>query len=77
MTIEKTAIEGLLIVTPQILGDDRGFFMEVYNADKFADLGLPTEFRQDNHSSSVRGVLRGLHFQLPPKPMGKLVRCSG
>lgn len=76
MTIEKTTIEGLLIVTPQILGDDRGFFMEVYNADKFADLGLPTEFRQDNHSSSIRGVLRGLHFQLPPKPMGKLVRCT-
>ena len=76
MTIEKTPIEGLLIVTPQIFGDDRGFFMEVFNADKFAALGLPTEFRQDNHSSSVQGALRGIHFQLPPKPMGKLVRCT-
>jgi len=76
MTIEKTPIDGLLILTPQIFGDDRGFFMEVYNADKFATLGLPTEFRQDNHSSSIQGVLRGIHFQLPPKPMGKLVRCT-
>lgn len=76
MQVEKTPIDGLLVLTPQIFGDDRGFFMEVYNADKFADLGLPTEFRQDNHSSSVKGVLRGLHFQLPPKPMGKLVRCT-
>ena len=76
MNIEKTPIEGVLIVTPQIFGDDRGFFMEVFNADKFAALGLPTEFRQDNHSSSVKGALRGIHFQLPPKPMGKLVRCT-
>lgn len=76
MTITKTPIDGLVIITPQILGDERGFFMEVFNADKFAELGLPTEFRQDNHSSSIKGVLRGLHFQLPPKPMGKLVRCT-
>lgn len=76
MQVEKTPLEGLFIVTPQVLGDDRGLFMEVYNADKFAALGLPTEFYQDNHSSSVQGVLRGLHFQLPPKPMGKLVRCT-
>ncbi|MFZ2681920.1 MAG: dTDP-4-dehydrorhamnose 3,5-epimerase [Patescibacteria group bacterium] len=76
MTIEKTPIDGLLILTPKVLGDERGFFMEVFNADTFAAAGLPTVFAQDNHSSSVAGVLRGLHFQLPPKAMGKLVRCS-
>lgn len=76
MNVEKTPIDGLLVVTPQVFGDERGFFAEVYNADKFAALGLPTEFLQDNHSASVKGVLRGLHFQLPPKAMGKLVRCT-
>ncbi len=76
MTVEKTPIEGLLVLTPQIFGDERGFFMEVFNADKFAELGLPSDFRQDNHSSSVQGVLRGLHFQLPPKAMAKMVRCT-
>ena len=76
MRVEKTPIEGLLVVEPDVLGDDRGFFYEVFNADKFRDLGLPTEFVQDNHSSSTAGVLRGLHFQLPPKAMGKLVRCT-
>jgi dTDP-4-dehydrorhamnose 3,5-epimerase len=68
--------EGLLVVEPEVFGDERGFFMETFNADKFATLGLPTEFKQDNHSASVKGVLRGLHFQLPPKAMGKLVRCT-
>lgn len=76
MLVEKTPIEGLLVVTPDVFGDDRGFFYEVYNADKYKDLGLPTEFLQDNHSWSVKGVLRGLHFQLPPKAMGKLARCT-
>ena len=68
--------EGLAVIEPQVFGDDRGYFMETFNAEKFAALGLPTEFAQDNHSASVKGVLRGLHFQLPPKPMGKLVRCT-
>lgn len=76
MKIEKTPIEGLRVVTPDVFGDDRGFFYEAYNADTFRDSGLPTEFLQDNHSWSVKGVLRGLHFQLPPKAMGKLVRCT-
>ena len=76
MRVEQTPIEGLLVVEPDVFGDDRGFFYEVFNADKFRDLGLPTEFVQDNHSSSTAGVLRGLHFQLPPKAMGKLVRCT-
>ena len=69
-------LEGLLIVEPEVFSDDRGFFFESFNADKFAALGLPTSFAQDNHSYSVRGVLRGIHFQLPPKVMGKLVRCT-
>jgi dTDP-4-dehydrorhamnose 3,5-epimerase len=68
--------EGLLVLEPEVFADERGFFMETFNADKFAALGLPTAFAQDNHSASVAGVLRGLHFQLPPKAMGKLVRCT-
>jgi dTDP-4-dehydrorhamnose 3,5-epimerase len=69
-----------LLLTPRLFGDDRGFFFESWNQRSFAAaLGLPLErapgFVQDNHSSSSRGVLRGLHYQLPPHPQGKLVRC--
>lgn len=71
-----TPFPGLLVIEPDVYGDDRGFFYESYNAEKFAELGITTTFAQDNHSSSTKGVLRGLHFQLPPKPMAKLVRCS-
>ena len=77
---------GPLLITPQVFGDDRGFFYESWNERRFRqDLiaaGVPAaeaedlEFCQDNHSRSSRGVLRGLHFQLPPEPQGKLVRCS-
>ena len=76
MRIEKTPIADLLVVEPDVFGDDRGAFFESYNEEKFAALGLPNVWRQDSHSESVRGVLRGLHFQLPPKPMTKLVRCA-
>ncbi len=76
MRIIQEPLPGVKVIEPQVLGDDRGFFMETFNADKFAALGLPTDFKQDNHSSSAQGVLRGLHFQLPPKAMGKLVRCT-
>ena len=76
MRIEKTPIADLLVVEPDVFGDDRGAFSESYNEEKFAALGLPNVWRQDSHSESVRGVLRGLHFQLPPKPMTKLVRCA-
>ena len=79
-------LSGPLLITPQVFGDERGFFYESWNERRFrADLitaGVPAaeaealQFRQDNHSRSSRGVLRGLHFQLPPKPQGKLVRCS-
>ena len=69
-----------LLLTPRLFGDDRGFFFESWNQRSFAAaLGLPVEqapvFVQDNHSRSSRGVLRGLHYQRPPHPQGKLVRC--
>jgi len=69
-------IEGPLLITPRVFGDDRGFFYESWNQRRFDDaVGTPTSFSQDNHSRSCRGVLRGLHFQLEPEPQGKLVRC--
>ena len=76
MKVTKTPINGLLIIEPEVYGDDRGFFFESYNIDKFKDLVIDTIFVQDNHSKSAKGVLRGIHFQLPPKPMAKLVRCT-
>ena len=79
-------LSGPLLITPQVFNDDRGFFYESWNERRFRndliDTGTPAveaeaiQFRQDNHSRSSRGVLRGLHFQLPPEPQGKLVRCS-
>ncbi|KKS11093.1 MAG: dTDP-4-dehydrorhamnose 3,5-epimerase [Candidatus Uhrbacteria bacterium GW2011_GWF2_41_430] len=72
----KTTIPDLIIIEPEVHGDDRGFFFESYNKDKFDALGLNTIFVQDNHSKSAKGVLRGLHFQQDPKPMAKLVRCT-
>jgi dTDP-4-dehydrorhamnose 3,5-epimerase len=68
-----TTLQGVVIVEPKVFGDERGFFLEVYNQATFAKLGLPTEFVQDNHSGSQHGVLRGLHYQLR-QPQGKLVR---
>jgi dTDP-4-dehydrorhamnose 3,5-epimerase len=74
MTVRPTGIAGVLIVEPEIFGDARGFFMESFNRRKLeAAAGRPMEFVQDNHSLSARGVLRGLHYQLP-HPQGKLVR---
>ena len=73
MKVEQTKLEGVLLVTPQVFGDDRGFFMETYNQAKGVELGLPAEFVQDNHSKSSKGVLRGLHYQ-NPQWQGKLVR---
>jgi len=63
------------VIVPQAFGDSRGFFMETFRADQFRALGLPTEFVQDNHSGSGKGVVRGLHFQWDP-PMGKLMRVT-
>jgi dTDP-4-dehydrorhamnose 3,5-epimerase len=77
MNILKTAIEGMLILEPKVFGDARGFFMESYNARAFDEaLGLEVRFVQDNHSRSAHGVLRGLHYQLPPHAQGKLVRVT-
>jgi dTDP-4-dehydrorhamnose 3,5-epimerase len=75
MHVETTALPGVLIVTPRVFSDPRGFFFESYNQEKFRALGIDTVFVQDNHSQSARGALRGLHFQLPPMAQVKLVRC--
>ena len=75
MNIVETQIEGLLIIEPRVFGDERGFFMETWNAAAFRDAGLNLTFVQDNHSRSQKGVLRGLHFQ-NPGPQGKLVRVT-
>jgi dTDP-4-dehydrorhamnose 3,5-epimerase len=74
-SIESVHLGDVIVITPQVNGDARGFFMETYRADHFRELGLPTEFVQDNHSRSAKGVLRGLHFQWDP-PMGKLMRVT-
>ena len=80
MKFTPTRIPDVVLIEPQVLADDRGWFMESFNAPKFAKglsaLGLaqPRPFVQDNESQSRQGVLRGLHYQLPPNPQGKLVR---
>lgn len=74
MNVIKTDIEGVLIIEPQVFGDDRGFFLETFQSKRYAqEAGITQEFVQDNHSRSTYGVLRGLHFQ-KTKPQGKLVR---
>ena len=76
MTVLKTEIPDVLIIEPKVFGDERGFFMESFNQRTWEDVtGLKTNFVQDNHSRSVKGVLRGLHYQLPPAAQAKLVRC--
>lgn len=77
MKIEKTAIDGVLLLEPRVFGDERGFFMESFSQRIFDDAaGAPVHFVQDNHSRSAKGVLRGLHFQKPPHAQGKLVRVT-
>ena len=73
ITVEATPLSGVMVVTPQVFQDDRGFFLESFNAEHFLKEGLPVDFVQDNHSRSVKGVLRGLHYQYPAW-QGKLVR---
>ncbi len=76
MNIIKTAIPDVLIFEPKVFGDERGFFFESFNHKLFEEaVGYPVTFVQDNHSKSSKGVLRGLHYQLPPHVQGKLVRC--
>jgi dTDP-4-dehydrorhamnose 3,5-epimerase len=75
MKVTPTAIPDVLLIEPKVFGDERGFFMESFNQKAFNDAtGLDVTFVQDNHSRSARGVLRGLHYQLPPHAQGKLVR---
>jgi dTDP-4-dehydrorhamnose 3,5-epimerase len=75
MKVTTTALDGVLILEPKVFGDERGFFLESFNQQAFdAAAGHHVEFVQDNHSRSQRGVLRGLHYQLPPHAQGKLVR---
>jgi dTDP-4-dehydrorhamnose 3,5-epimerase len=69
-------IPDLKLIVPRVFPDDRGSFFETYKASDFADSGIPDNFVQDNHSISYRRVLRGLHYQLPPVPQGKLVRVA-
>ncbi len=75
MEFTPTKIPAVILVTPRLFGDARGFFMETFHAKRFAEAGLPTDFVQDNHSGSVRGTLRGLHYQIR-QAQGKLVRVG-
>jgi dTDP-4-dehydrorhamnose 3,5-epimerase len=73
ISVEKTDLEGLLVIEPRVFGDDRGFFLETFNSRDAAEVGIPEHFVQDNHSRSGYGVLRGLHYQCP-QWQGKLIR---
>ncbi len=75
MKVEPTALPEVLLITPDVFDDARGFFLETWNARTFAEAGIDTDFVQDNHSQSSRGALRGLHYQLL-RPQGKLVRVA-
>lgn len=75
MTFEPTPLAGLYLLQPSVFGDERGFFLESWNAATFRDAGFDLDFVQDNHSRSARGILRGLHFQTE-HPQGKLVRVT-
>ncbi len=76
MKFEKTKLDGVVIITPDVFGDHRGFFMESWSERKMEEAGLHYNFVQDNHSmSSIRGTLRGIHFQKGDKAQAKLVRC--
>lgn len=77
MRIERTALEGVLIITPRRFGDERGFFSESWSRRAMEDAGIAIDFVQDNHSlSRAPGTVRGLHYQAPPVAQDKLVRCG-
>jgi dTDP-4-dehydrorhamnose 3,5-epimerase len=77
MKVTPTAIPGVLILEPKVFGDERGFFFESFNQREFNDaVGHEVTFVQDNHSRSTKGVLRGMHYQVPPHAQGKLVRVT-
>lgn len=73
MELKKLAIDGLIVIEPRVLADERGFFLERYKEQLFLENGINVKFVQDNHSQSTKAVLRGLHFQLPPHDSAKLV----
>ena len=75
ISIINEALNGLLVLQPEAFEDERGFFIETYRKDQFAEVGIHDEFVQDNHSRSARGVLRGLHYQMQ-QTQGKLVRVT-
>ena len=75
MKVFKTELEGVLVIEPDVFRDERGFFLESYSKRKYEEIGIYCEFVQDNHSRSVRGVVRGLHFQRG-EGQAKLVRCT-
>ena len=72
---KKLSIPDVILVTPKVFGDNRGFFLESYKKSDFIANGIDVEFNQDNHSKSTKGVLRGLHYQAKPYGQAKLVRC--
>ena len=77
MQVEKTKLDGVLLITPKRFGDTRGFFSESWNRRAMTDAGLDIGWVQDNHSLSVQpGTVRGLHFQAPPHAQAKLLRCG-
>ena len=77
MKFTRLSIPDVILLEPKVFGDDRGFFFESFNQKEFEQAtGLSPTFVQDNHSKSSKGVLRGLHYQLPPKAQGKLVRVT-
>ena len=74
MQFIPTSIPDVILIVPKVFGDERGFFMETYRNNLFAEMGIPDDFVQDNHSGSQRGTLRGLHYQIQ-QTQGKLVRA--
>ena len=75
MQIEQTPLSGVVVLRPRVFGDERGFFLESWNANTFAELGINAPFVQDNHSRSKQGILRGMHYQTE-QTQGKLVRVT-
>ena len=75
MNVQTTHLDGVLLIAPKVFGDARGFFLETFQARRYAEAGIPNSFVQDNHSRSARGVLRGLHYQIE-RPQGKLVMVT-
>ena len=75
MNVTETSLPGVLVIDPRVFADERGFFMETYHSARFREIGIDATFVQDNHSRSLRGVLRGLHYQ-EPNGQAKLLRCT-